>query len=137
MAAAPPPDEARAGLRAGAAVAPASTGVASGTHIVTAKRLPSTSTVVDRSTSGAASSSDGGALAGAFSASTPVRSSDSSTHFVECVAAWKSGWRRMARSAGMVVATPSTTISSRALTARAMATGRSRPHTTSLPIRLS
>ena len=31
MAAAPPPDEARAGLRAGAAVAPASTGVASGT----------------------------------------------------------------------------------------------------------
>src|SRR5690554_7254400 len=51
--------------------------------------------------------------AGAGVAAMPDRSSLSSTHLVECSPAWKSAWRRMARSAGIVVATPSISISSR------------------------
>ena len=43
----------------------------------------------------------------------------------------------MARAAGMVVATPVTSVSDRARSARPMAVPRSRPHTTSLPTRLS
>ena len=123
------------GFFAAPAPATATTGV-SGTHIFTSKRLPLTSTVVERSTSGAASSSVGAAGAG-LATPMPLRSSVSSTHFVECFISWKSLWRRIARSAGIVVATPSTTISSSARMVRAMAVGRSLPQTMSLPTRLS
>ena len=138
----PPPaaaaDAARAGLRAvGTGPPPATTvaGADSGTHSVTAEPL-----AVDLHGGGPLDERRRAVLASAaaaFGASTPLRSRRSSTHLVEWVACWKSGWRRMARSAGMVVATPSTTISSSARMARAMATGRSRPQTMSLPIRLS
>ena len=43
----------------------------------------------------------------AFDDTRPLRSSVSSTHFVECFAAAKSGCSRIAMSAGMVVCTPS------------------------------
>ena len=48
---------------------------------------------------------------GLAGAATPERSSVSSTHLVECVAAAKSGCSRMARWAGIVVATPSISVS--------------------------
>ena len=109
----------------------------SGTHTSTSKRLPLTSTVVCRRTSGSGSVALVGGAAGAAGAATPDRSSVSSTHFVEWATSAKSSWRRIARSAGIVVATPSTVISSRARIVRAIAVGRSLPHTISLPMRLS
>ena len=61
--------------------------------------------------------------AGAGGAATPLRSSVSSTHLVECSRRRSRGGARIARSAGIVVATPSTTISSSARIMRAMAVG--------------
>ena len=103
--------------------------------MLTSKRLPLTSTVVRRRTSGSASSpsSVGSAVgAGGRRARHAREVERSSTHFVECSTAAKSGWRRIARSAGIVVATPSTSISSRARIVRAIAVGRSLPHTIEL-----
>ena len=109
------------------------TAVCSGTHIATSKRLPLISTVVLRRTRGSASSPD---VAGA-TFSIPERSRTSSTHLVECLKAAKSGCFKIAKSAGMVVWIPSTTISSSARMVRAIAVGRSLPHTMSLPTKLS
>src|ERR1035437_1220305 len=71
------------------------------------------------------------------SALTPLRSNDCSTQLVECLALAKSGWERIATSAGRVVATPSMTVSSMALSIRFRADSRSWPHTTNLAMRLS
>ena len=136
----PSPPEAAAGARARRLRAgpPAASPAESGTHMDTLKRLPSTSTSMSRRTRAAPSPSGGSAGAGSAAAgSAGARSGCSDTQLVEWATAAKSGWRRTARSAPMVVATPATAVSSRARTARAMAASRSRPHTTSLPIRLS
>ena len=101
----PPPLPPRLVFFGAAPAATATVGV-SGTHMLTSKRLPLTSTVVERLTFGSASSrSESGALLSDLPP-TPVRSSTSSTHFVEWVTAAKSGCFRIARSAGIVVATP-------------------------------
>ena len=67
----------------------------------------------------------------------PLRSRVCSTQLVEWWPATKSGWERMATSAGRVVATPSITVSSMARSIRRRAASRSWPHTTSLATRLS
>jgi hypothetical protein len=105
---APPPPSEAAGLGRALRAAPpaaAATGAPSGTHMATEKRRPSTSTSTERRTRGSASSPAGAGGAGAV---TDDRSRRSSTHFVECSAAMKSGWLRIALWAGVVVATPST-----------------------------
>ncbi len=76
-------------------------------------------------------------LALAAGAAMPVRSRRSSTHLVEWAASMKSGCSRIATSAGMVVATPSTLISPSARSIRRRAVSRSAPQVTSLPTRLS
>ena len=73
------------------------------THMATLKRLPLTSTSSSRLILGSSSSARS-----ALVADTSVRSRTSSTHFVECSLLRKSSCSRMAMSAGMVVATPST-----------------------------
>ena len=124
----------RPAARPGAAAVPRS-----GTHSRTEKRRPSTSAVTSRC--------DGrhlvlgrrraGAGAPAVSATRPLRSSVSSTHLVECVAAAKSGWLRIATSAGSVVATPVMRVSPMARSMRRRAASRSGAHTISLAMRLS
>jgi len=113
----------------------AATATRSGTQSFTEKRRPSTSAVTSRCTIGSASSAGGAASGGATVSS--LRSSTSSTHLVECVPAAKSGWLKMATSAGMVVAIPVISVSSRARSMRRRADSRSGAHTTSLATRLS
>ena len=134
--AAEPPWAERLG-RALRAPPPAAAGAAalSGTHMATANRLPLTSTSTSRRTLGSSPSSTTSGTGGFDDMAD--RSSTSSTHLVECSKAAKSGCLRMARSAGIVVAMPSTTVSSSARIMRAMAVGRSLAHTHSLPVRLS
>src|SRR5581483_11571098 len=94
---------------------PAATGAVSGTHRTTEYRRPLTSTSTSRRTLPApAAPPPAPSPAAPAPAPTAVpasrwdRSSRSSTHFVECVAAAKSGCERMATWAAFVVATPST-----------------------------
>jgi hypothetical protein len=75
---------------------------------------------------GAGASPSGPASAtGSAVATTPLRSKVCSTQLVECLAVAKSGWERMATSAGRVVATPSMTVSSMARSIRFRAAYRS------------
>ena len=134
--AAPPPLSSAGFGRALRAAPPraAATGAPSGTHMATAKRRPSTSTSTWRRTRGSSSCAGGAVGAGDVM---DDRSRRSSTHFVEYSAAMKSGWERMSLCAGVVVATPSMTSSSRAPSSRLRASSRSRPQTMSLARRLS
>ena len=61
----------------------------------------------------------------------------SSTHLVEYLTAAKSGWLRIATSAGSVVATPVMEVSPMAWSMRRRAASRSGAHTIILAMRLS
>jgi hypothetical protein len=121
-------------IRAAAGAAPAASG-RSGSHTLTSKRRPSTSTGTVRATR----SSSGGAtvVVSAPGWASRVASTSSSSHLVEWLASMKAGWVRRATWAGMVDGTPSIRNSERARSSRRRAESRSGPQATSLAMRLS
>ena len=117
----------------------APTGVG-GSQTLTEKRRPSTSTGTSRDSSGTESPSVPATGAGGVGCTRLVRSAgstSSSSQRVEWRPATKSGWASSMAWAGSVDGTPPISNSATARRARAMATSRVGPQTTSLAIRLS